>query len=229
MANVQIYQLDNAGSDLDNSALLACDITNPDASERATTPKVTRKISVAELESQVLNDEEYTTELNTTNQTIFGAINEHHSVIGYNYDAYDATTAYAKDDLCIYNNVLYKALQATTGNLPTNTTYWEQTSIADEIGRIDTALSGIDNDIRIISATKTQALIANDVTVVSFNFNVPNGYKILVAYDDSYIAKVIAGMIRIDSNGYTVHFNYFTTQAYDREWMAKAVIAKNVT
>lgn len=77
--------------------------------------------------------------LQTVDKTIIGAINEQQSVIGYSYDAYDATTAYAKDDLCIYNNVLYKAKQATTGNLPTNTTYWEQTSIADEIGRIDTA------------------------------------------------------------------------------------------
>lgn len=88
---------------------------------------------------------EYTQDLDTTDKTIVGAINEQQSVIGYSYDAYDATTAYSTGDLCIYNNVLYKAKQATTGNLPTNTTYWEQTSIADEIGRIDTALSG--NDI----------------------------------------------------------------------------------
>ena len=137
MANVQIYQLDGVSSNLDNSALLACDITNPDASERATTPKVTRKLSVAELESQVLNDEEYTTELNTTNQTIFGAINEHHSVIGYNYDAYDDTSTYAVGDLCIYNNTLYKCTTAITTAEAWNASHWTATSIADEISRID--------------------------------------------------------------------------------------------
>ena len=92
----------------------------------------------------LLSDKQNSTDnsLATTDKTIVGAINENKSVIGYSYDEYDATTAYSKDDLCIYNNVLYKAKQATTGNLPTNTTYWEPTSIADEIGRIDTDLSG---------------------------------------------------------------------------------------
>lgn len=101
------------------------------------------KVSASELGEALVNDFEYTQDLSTVSKKVTGAINEHQSVIGYTYDEYDATTAYSKDDLCIYNNVLYKALQATTGNLPTNTTYWEQTSIADEIGRIDTALSGI--------------------------------------------------------------------------------------
>lgn len=138
MANVQIYQLDNAGSDLDNSALLAMDIPNPDTSAASEVPYVTRKESIASLETQMLQTEEYSTALDTTNTTIVGAINENKSVIGYSYDEYDATTAYSKGDLCIYNNVLYKAKQATTGNLPTNTTYWEQTSIADEINELNT-------------------------------------------------------------------------------------------
>ena len=87
----------------------------------------------------LLSDKQDATDnsLDTTDKTIVGAINENKSVIGYSYDAYDATTAYSKDDLCIYNNVLYKAKQATTGNLPTNTTYWEPTSIADEINKLD--------------------------------------------------------------------------------------------
>lgn len=141
MANVQIYQLDNAGSDLDNSALLAMDIPNPDTSAASEVPYVTRKESIASLETQMLQTDEYTTELDTTRKTITGAINEQQSVIGYSYDSYDATTAYAKDDLCIYNNTLYKAKQATTGNLPTNTTYWEETSIADEISELKTSLT----------------------------------------------------------------------------------------
>ena len=74
--------------------------------------------------------------LTTADKTIVGAINEQQSVIGYSYDEYDATTAYSTGDLCIYNNTLYKAKQATTGNLPTNTTYWEPTSIATALKSI---------------------------------------------------------------------------------------------
>ena len=86
----------------------------------------------------LLDDKQDATDnsLTTTDKTIVGAINENKSVIGYSYDEYDATTAYSTGDLCIYNNTLYKAKQATTGNLPTNTTYWEQTSIADEISEL---------------------------------------------------------------------------------------------
>lgn len=105
----------------------------------------------------LLDDKQDATDnsLDTTDKTVIGAINENKSVIGYSYDEYDATTAYSTGDLCIYNNVLYKANQATTGNLPTNTTYWEPTSIADEIGRIDTALSG-KADLSLLGGFKMQ-------------------------------------------------------------------------
>lgn len=103
------------------------------------------KVSASELGEALVNDFMYTQDLPTVDKTITGSISEQNSVIGYSYDIYNPLTSYSVGDLCIYNNTLYKAKQATTGNLPTNTTYWEQTSIADEIGRIDTALSG--NDI----------------------------------------------------------------------------------
>lgn len=102
------------------------------------------KVSASELGEALVNDFEYTQDLATVSKKVTGAINENKSVIGYSYDEYDPTTAYAKDDLCIYNNALYKALQATTGNLPTNTTYWEPTSIADEIDELK-----IDNEYQI--------------------------------------------------------------------------------
>ena len=124
--------------EVEATTLLLGDFVDLDAQSGYTTYKA----SVSDIGEVILEDIEYTQDLQTVDKTIIGAINEQQSVIGYSYDEYDATTAYAKDDLCIYNNVLYKAKQATTGNLPTNTTYWEQTSIADEIGRIDTALSG---------------------------------------------------------------------------------------
>lgn len=49
-----------------------------------------------------------------------------HADLRYYRDAYDAATAYATDDEVYYDGAYYRALQSTTGNLPTNATYWEQ-------------------------------------------------------------------------------------------------------
>lgn len=45
----------------------------------------------------------------------------------FSSDEYDAATAYAAGDVRFYSTTweCYKALQATTGNAPTNATYWE--------------------------------------------------------------------------------------------------------
>ena len=40
--------------------------------------------------------------------------------------AYNAGTAYIIDDVVSYNGSSYVCIQASTGNLPTNTTYWNQ-------------------------------------------------------------------------------------------------------
>lgn len=135
--------------EVEATTLLLGDFVDLDAQSGYTTYKA----SVSDIGEVILEDIEYTQDLTTVDKTIVGAINENKSVIGYSYDEYDPTTAYSKGDLCIYNNALYKALQATKGNLPTNTTYWEQTSIADEIGRIDTALSGKQDDLTFITLT----------------------------------------------------------------------------
>lgn len=42
--------------------------------------------------------------------------------------AYNASTAYAIDDIVSYNGSSYVCIQASTGNLPTVTAYWEQMS-----------------------------------------------------------------------------------------------------
>jgi hypothetical protein len=42
----------------------------------------------------------------------------------FSVDAYDAATTYAIGDKVLYNGVIYVAIAAGTGNLPTNTTYW---------------------------------------------------------------------------------------------------------
>ena len=62
--------------------------------------------------------------------------------------AYDNATAYATNDQVTYNSKLYKASQATTGNLPTNTTYWallgNYTSLGAAVGSNSAAIIEID-------------------------------------------------------------------------------------
>lgn len=50
-------------------------------------------------------------------------------------DEYSASTTYNADNpYCIYENKLYKLkVASSTGNLPTNTSYWDPVNVADEI------------------------------------------------------------------------------------------------
>lgn len=170
--------------EVEATTLLLGDFVDLDAQSGYTTYKA----SVSDIGEVILEDIEYTQDLATVDKTIIGAINENKSVIGYSYDAYDATTAYSKDDLCIYNNVLYKAKQATTGNLPTNTTYWEQTSIADEIGRIDTALSEKANASDVDNSTVTITRKSGVSSSVYLPSAVRRGHVITILFDGSLIA-----------------------------------------
>lgn len=93
MANIQIYQLDNAGDNISNSAFVATDIENPDVSERAEVPYLTKKVSLTAMEQQMLKDTQYTTDLQTDSKTIFGAINELKEGGGGNADKVELTQA----------------------------------------------------------------------------------------------------------------------------------------
>ena len=128
--------------------------------------------------------------LATTDKTVVGAINENKSVIGYSYDEYDDTTtsanAYAVDDLCIRNNTLYKCIAPTYGAW--DSSKWESTSIADEIGRIDGDLSITDITSTVLSNIPTGISVATSESavyrqgnhifgnlVVSFANDIPSG------------------------------------------------------
>lgn len=137
----QIYQLTT--KEFDGNVLVPFDTPNTDPSTQAQKPYVSGKASGNAVADFIANTEEYTTDFDTTAKTITGAINEHHSVIGYNYDAYDDTATYSVGDLCIYNNTLYKCTTAITTAEAWNASHWTATSIADEIERIDTALSNL--------------------------------------------------------------------------------------
>lgn len=134
MANKQIYELNNAGNDLDNSALLAMDIPNPDSSAALEIPYVTRKASVNAIESQMLGVDEYTTELDTENHTIFGSINEVLTYAKNIAEEYDSTETYAVGDFCTYEGVLYKCIVAITVAEAWNSSHWDSTLIVEEFG-----------------------------------------------------------------------------------------------
>jgi hypothetical protein len=119
------------------------------------------------------NGEIYTTDINTVDKHINGAINELHTINGYSYDAYDDTSTYSVGDLCIYNNALYKCTTAITTAEAWSASHWTATSIADEIG---TKVSKNGDDI---SGTLTYKTDINPSTAPSAN----KGFNI-VALDD---------------------------------------------
>jgi hypothetical protein len=50
--------------------------------------------------------------------------------------AYSSSTTYAVNALVSYNGAIYQAIQATTGNLPTNTTYWTKVGDYTSLGQV---------------------------------------------------------------------------------------------
>ena len=70
---------------------------------------------------------------------------------------YNNSTAYVTGELVTYNGFLYKAKSATTGNLPTNTTYWdllgEYSSLADIVDQNAASIV----QINTINANSTSA------------------------------------------------------------------------
>ena len=80
------------------------------------------------------------------------------------YPEYDNATAYVADDIVKYNGGLYKAIGATTGNLPTNTVYWlkigDYSSLADIVAAHSEDISilntGLDGEVTARETLATQ-------------------------------------------------------------------------
>ena len=67
--------------------------------------------------------------------------------------AYNSGTTYATGDSVSYNGASYVAIQATTGNLPTNTTYWQILAEKGDDGGVSDTIytSGADSFVNINS------------------------------------------------------------------------------
>lgn len=164
------------------SSSLATVATTGSYSDLSNTPTIPTKVSELQNDSGYITDSalsDYQTKIDntlvTTDKTVVGAINENKSVIGYSYDEYDDTTtsanAYAVGDLCIRNNTLYKCIAPTYGAW--DSSKWESMSIADEIGRIDTALSGKAD----ANTTYTKTQVDNSLALKA-NLSLLGGFKI---------------------------------------------------
>lgn len=86
-----------------------------------------------------------------------------------NTPAYSNTTTYAANDLVTYDGAIYQATQTTTGNLPTNTTYWtkvgDYTSLGQVVAAHTTQIGNVVNDLGAeVTARQTLSAQVNDVS-----------------------------------------------------------------
>ena len=87
--------------------------------------------------------------------------------------AYNALTAYSTGDSVSYNGSSYVAIQATTGNLPTDTTYWQILSIGDTVSAetfVGSDCSGVDGaKNRTLTVTGTPFIVAVEGSIMTNN------------------------------------------------------------
>lgn len=77
-------------------------------------------------------------ELTKNVQDIENDISETQDIIS---DAWSSSKTYAAGEYCISGNKLYKCLVANTGTQPPNTTYWEETTCAEELSQLNSNLT----------------------------------------------------------------------------------------
>ena len=102
-------------------------------------------------------------------------------------DAYNAASAYAVGDFCIYNNTLYRAKLAQLANEnypPTNTSYWEATNVGDELVGLNSQL------------VEQKTLLYTSPTVTSVNGYITSDY-IYPNVSTAQYRKIYANIIRI--------------------------------
>lgn len=122
-------------------SLVPFDLPNTDPSTQAQKPYVTGKCNGHDVADFVANTEEFTTDLNTENKKITGAINELHSSIGAN--TYNTSSTYNKGDIVIYQGTLY----ACKDNSVTGTwdaSHWDDTTLQP---KTDNTLSTTDKTV----------------------------------------------------------------------------------
>lgn len=139
---------------------------------------------------------------------------------------YDNGETYVLGDIVEYDGALYRALGATTGNLPTNTTYWQKigdyASLGDAVAGL--ALDVTDLDTRVTAAeTGLTAEAAQRNTLAA---------QMRGAYTGDDVASVASGLLYSERVARAAADSAMTTQitsAVSRIGVAEAAIVEEQT
>ena len=90
-------------------------------------------------------------------------------------DTYNAATAYTTNDEVVYLGILYRAKGPTTGNLPTNATYWELIETVDQdlavnaglVSTEATARANADTALGQLITTLTASVATSDANIAT--------------------------------------------------------------
>ena len=103
--------------------------------------------------------------------------------------AYDNATTYSTDDLVTYAGGLYRAIATTTGNLPTNATYWvkigDYTSLGEAVAGHTVMLDDLDSRV-----TATENGLTSEISARSTLATQLRG-----SYTGTNVASVSSGLI----------------------------------
>ena len=140
--------------------------------------------------------------------------------------AYDSSVTYSTNDQVSYSGNLYKASQSTTGNLPTNTTYWifvgEFTSLGAAVGSAVANIIELNTVTADSDSAAARALSGLQVTVndpatglAVTRSTLVNDYYTSV-HADSAITSAVTGLV---SN--TTLADYTTTAGLEESYYTK--------
>lgn len=79
-------------------------------------------------------------------------------------DAWNSSKTYAAGEYCIFGNKLYKCLVANTETQPPNTTYWKETTCAEEINSNKSYVGMIIHSTTLSTLAQVQAIYGADTT-----------------------------------------------------------------
>ena len=127
--------------------------------------------------------------------------------------AYNSSTAYIVDDVVSYNGSSYVCIQASTNNLPTNTTYWNQMSAAGTNGTDVGTTITTQGDILFRDGSGLQRLAigtANQILQVNSSANA-------LEYTAKPEGNLVQHVVMNSSTGYsaTNNSNYQAASAWD--------------
>lgn len=128
--------------------------TNGTPATTATNPATLLTLLTGQIrESQLYSSLATRINLIDASDTVVGSVNNRIAVVQsqvndlLNTPSYNNSTAYAAGQTVTYNGSLYQSLQATTGNPPTNTTYWKKigdyASLGDAVAAHTTQISNL--------------------------------------------------------------------------------------